>query len=552
MKYLKWFNEATRTVRWMLAGAVLYQLVQVFIALAYVYISKSLVDIATGDPAPMELFLGPGHPMKDGLWLFAGFMVLAILIRISLQSTINYLESKAEIKIGNRLRLKEFNNILLLQSDFRSKFHSGDMVNRLHTDVNSISSAASVSVPNLIGASLKFIAAFIYLLILEPMLAWVLVVVIPVGIVGGRYVMLKIRKLTLAVRESDSKIQSHVQETVQHLSVIKTLEYVDDSSLELDQMHDDFYGKVMRRTRFTIMARILTALAFSIGYAIAFLWGVRGIYIGTVTYGLMTAFLQLVGQIQRPLMELSDQLPTIFHCTASIDRLNEIESMPKEEVAEPVMMDGVAGIRVENLSFTYPDGTERIFSGFSHDFKPGTRTAIVGETGVGKSTLIKLLLSLLKPDEGHIEIYGSEGGSVEASSAGRCNLVYVPQGNSLFSGTVRENLMMGDTQASEDELKEALHTAAADFVLDFPAGLDTQCFEAGGGLSEGQAQRIAIARALLRRGSVLLLDEFSSALDPETENTLLERLTSARTGKTMIFITHRERIADFCDNTLRL
>ena len=266
----------------------------------------------------------------------------------------------------------------------------------------------------------------------------------------------------------------------------------------------------------------------------------------------MTAFLQLVGQIQRPLLEMSEQLPSLFHCSASIDRLMEIEAMPGEEEGEALMMDGIAGVRLENLSFHYPDGEEMIFDNFSHDFKPGSRTAVIGETGIGKSTLIKLLMSLLQADSGKITLYDLKGNCAEASSRTRCNMVYVPQGNTLFSGSIRENLLMGKPDADESQMREALHRAAADFVDRMPEGLDSQCFEAGGGLSEGQAQRIAIARALLRPGSILLLDEFSSALDPETEELLLERLNDGSSDKTMIFITHRERVADYCDSILRL
>ena len=542
MKYLRWISKLAAPVAPMLTGAVLCQLVLVGIALCYVYISKSLVDVASG--------VGEGGARE--LVLLGCAMVLTILLRIAFQSCISYVESKAEIKIANSLRQREFDKLMHLKSDYRKHWHSGDLVNRMQSDVSAVASSIGRVIPNLTGAVLKFSAAFAYMLVLEARLAWLLVLVIPVGVFGGRFVLRRTRALTLAVREGDGKVQSHVQESVQHLPVIQGLEYGANSSSELEMIQDDFYSKIMRRTRFSIVARILTALAFSLGYAIAFLWGVRGIWLGSVSFGLMTAFLQLVGQIQRPLLEMSEQLPSLFHCSASIDRLMEIEAMPGEEEGEALMMDGIAGVRLENLSFHYPDGEEMIFDSFSHDFKPGSRTAVIGETGIGKSTLIKLLMSLLQADSGKITLYDLKGDCAEASSRTRCNMVYVPQGNTLFSGSIRENLLMGKPDADENQMREALHRAAADFVDRMPEGLDSQCFEAGGGLSEGQAQRIAIARALLRPGSILLLDEFSSALDPETEELLLERLNDGSSDKTMIFITHRERVADYCDSILRL
>ncbi len=542
MKYLRWISKLAAPVAPMLTGAVLCQLVLVGIALCYVYISKSLVDVASG--------VGEGGARE--LVLLGCAMVLTILLRIAFQSCISYVESKAEIKIANSLRQREFDKLMHLKSDYRKHWHSGDLVNRMQSDVSAVASSIGRVIPNLTGAVLKFSAAFAYMLVLEARLAWLLVLVIPVGVFGGRFVLRRTRALTLAVREGDGKVQSHVQESVQHLPVIQGLEYGANSSSELEMIQDDFYSKIMRRTRFSIVARILTALAFSLGYAIAFLWGVRGIWLGSVSFGLMTAFLQLVGQIQRPLLEMSEQLPSLFHCSASIDRLMEIEAMPGEEEGEALMMDGIAGVRLENLSFHYPDGEEMIFDNFSHDFKPGSRTAVIGKTGIGKSTLIKLLMSLLQADSGKISLYDLKGDCAEASSRTRCNMVYVPQGNTLFSGSIRENLLMGKPDADESQMREALHRAAADFVDRMPEGLDSQCFEAGGGLSEGQAQRIAIARALLRPGSILLLDEFSSALDPETEELLLERLNDGSSDKTMIFITHRERVADYCDSILRL
>lgn len=554
MKYLRWFRSVMRQHWLAVAASISIQIVQIAVALGYIYVSRALVDVATGELGRYSWLtsaVGADHRVRNCLLVLGAGMLLAVLARILLGALKSFIETKAELDVTNELRAKQFACLLNLETDYRAKYHSGDIINRLQTDIKTIAAAFTVSVPNLLGTLLKFIAAFTYLALIQPELAWILVVILPAGVFGGRFVMRRIRKYTLAVRQGDSDIQSHVQESIQHLPLLKTLEFTPNTAAELDGIQEEYYGNVMKRTRFSLAARIITGLALSGGYAIAFLWGVRGIYVGTVTYGLMTAFLQLVGQLQQPLMEMSRELPTLFHCTASIDRIREIEGLPQEPVAEPVMLRGTGGIRIEDLSFTYPDGSEKIFDGFSHDFRPGTRTAIVGPTGIGKSTLIKLMLSLVKPDGGRMVFYDGDT-EADASTATLCNLVYVPQGNSLLSGTVRENLLMGDPDADEERLRQALHTAAADFVLDLPSGLDTQCFEAGGGLSEGQAQRIAIARALLRPGSILLLDEFSSALDPETEAALLERLTARGTGKTMIFITHREKISEYCDSILSL
>ena len=385
------------------------------------------------------------------------------------------------------------------------------------------------------------------------MLGLLILVIAPLGIFLGRYVTRRVRKLTHDIRDSDAKVQSHLQESVQHVTLLQSMEHADASASALGELQSGLYDNELRRAKFSVISRIFMMLAFQAGHTVAFLWAVCGISKGTVTYGMMTAFLQLVGQMQRPLVELSSQLPSVIHATASIDRIAEIEQLPREEDVDPCMMPATAGVRFDDVTFGYPGSASVVLQDFSHDFKPGSRTAIVGPTGVGKSTMIRLLLSLLRPQSGEITVYSGVGQvSAPASPATRCNLVYVPQGNSLFSGSVRDNLLMGNPDATEQELRDALHIAAADFVFDLPGGLDAQCFEAGRGLSEGQAQRIAIARALLRPGSILLLDEFSSALDAETEITLMQRLTASLPDHTMIFITHRDRIIDYCDSVLRL
>lgn len=543
MKYLKWFCRAARPYRSRLALTMICHILIAGCAVGFVYVSKKLVDVAVA--------VLSGADVSDTIVVWAAAMVGISLFRILLNALRSYLQTTTEIKLKNRLRKRLFNILLHLQNDGGTRHHSGDVLNRMQEDVRVVSSAFAVSLPNLLGTSLQFVAAFVFLLVLDLRLAVVIIIVVPLGMLIGKFITSRIRNLTLDIRNSDSQVQAHLQESLQHLSVLQSLEYTGASSAALDGLQGNLYGNELRRTRFSVISRGFMGLALQAGHIIAFIWGVTGISQGTITYGMMTAFLQLIGQIQRPLVEMSSQLPALVHSTASIDRLIELESLPREEISEPQLLDGVVGIRLQDVSFAYPDSKEAVLSGFSYDFCPGTRTAIVGPTGVGKSTLIRLLLSLLRPQKGKIEVYNGTS-SAEVSPAVRTNLVYVPQGNTLFSGTVRDNLLMGNPDASEQELKEALHTAAADFVFDSPSGLDTQCFEAGAGLSEGQAQRIAIARALLRPGSILLLDEFSSALDAQTETTLMERLTTRLPDHTMIFITHREKIIDYCDDILRL
>ena len=543
MKYLKWFFRTVRPYWGSLSVMMSCHVLLTACSIGFVYVSKKLVDTAVA-------LLGGAEP-SQGLSFWALLMVSIILFRIVLNALRSYLQTKTEISMKNSLRKRLFDILLHLQNDGGTRHHSGDVLNRLQDDVRVVSNAFAVSLPNLLGTALHFLAALIFLMTLEPRLGLLIVIIAPAGLIIGKFVTRRIRNLTHDIRKTSSQVQSHLQESVQNITLIQSMEYSENSASTLDSIQGELYGNEIRRTRFSVVSRIFISLAFQAGHAVAFLWGVWGISTGKVTYGMMTAFLQLVGQIQRPLADMSGQIPSLIHASASIDRLMELEALPAEEPAEPHLLHGNVGIKLENVSFAYPDNPSDVLHDFSYEFKPGSRTAIVGPTGIGKSTMIRLLLALLKPREGKISLYDSSS-EVPVSSATRINLVYVPQGNSLFSGTVRDNLLMGNPEATQQQLENALRTAAADFVFSLPSGLDTQCFEAGAGLSEGQAQRIAIARSLLRPGSVLLLDEFSSALDAETETLLLERLTKELHGHTMVFITHRDKIIDYCDSVLRL
>ena len=544
-RYVKWFFREIARFRWTFVAVLLFQVVGVAISLFYVWLSKDLVDTA------VEHF--QGDLQRQRIISLAIIFTLVSLSRPILTAIKSYMQSRMAVSMTNSLRQRLFDEMLKTEVDVGRKYHSGDMINRMESDVSAVTNAFCAAVPNLFWAGLQFAAAFACVLYVDLRLSLILVVLLPIAAPAGKFIMKKVRKLTLRIKSSDSRIQSHIQESIQHHTLLRTLEYTDGSSQMLGELQDENYSRNLKRIGFSIIARVLMSLAFTLGYLVAFLWGVRGLSTGVVTYGVMTAILQLVGQLQRPLLQASENLPSLLHCTASIDRLMELEDLPKEEAEDALMLGAPAGVRVWNLSFQYPDGEEKVIDNLSFDFKPGSRIAITGRTGIGKTTLLKLILALSRPTSGSIELYDSET-SVPVSVKTRCNFAYIPQGNTLFSGTVRENLLMGDRNADEERMKEVLHLAAADFVMDLPEGLDTICSEAGGGLSEGQAQRIAVARGLLRPGSIVLLDEFSSALDPATEEEMLSRLTAKDglcAGKTMIFITHRESILNFCDSELK-
>lgn len=538
-KYFIWFWSAVRPVKWSVAAQVMVQIVRVACSMGFVVAGKQLVDIATGKA-------------EGSLAFYISLLVGCHLMQIALNAFRSHMQNKSEVRMKVNLREQMFSHLLYSRSDLGGRRHSADIVSRLQEDVRLVSEAMCRSLPSTIGAGLHFLAAFVFLLMYEPRLAWIVALLTPVGIFASKYIMRKSRDLTHDIRNSETDIQTHLQESLQHIVTIKTMDYADESRSSLGGYQESLTKNTMRKSWFSITANAITGLVFAAGYLSAFLWGIAGLKSGAVTYGLMTAFLQLVGQIQRPIMELSHQLPTLSRSVASADRLMDIESLPQELLSgEPKLLEGPVGIRIDNMSFSYEGKDKALYEGFSYDFKPGGVTAITGATGIGKSTLIKLMLSLLSPREGKIEFYGAQE-VVPACPDTRCNLAYVPQGNSLLSGSIRYNLLLANPEATEKMLQDALHTAAADFVSDLPQGIDTDCFERGEGLSEGQAQRIAVARALLRPGRILLLDEFSSALDAHTEGLLMQRLAAKaeNEGLTVIMITHRTEILSYCTQIL--
>ena len=535
---VRWLWKASRDFRMPIACCALVGVMHAGVALLFVYVCKHLIDVATGVSG-------------DSLNAFIVWLALCLAAQLLLSVIRSRLASRTEIRLRNELHRKLFTSLMESRWTGRNALHTGDMLNRLEEDVATVSDALCRTVPAVFITLAQLAGALWFLSLLDVRLAGILVFIMPVALLLSKSYVRKMRRMSRDIRDTDSRIQSHLQENLQHRILIRTLEYTMQSIQRLTALQLSLQGKVMQRTDFSIFSRSMVQIGFMAGYAVAFLWGVFGLRDGTVTFGMMAAFLQLVAQIQRPMVDLSRQIPAFIRVVTSTERIAELADLPQEKQGSPIHLDGDTGVRIEHVSYTYPDGDRKVLDDFTHDFRPGSLTAIVGETGVGKSTLIKLVLALFQPDDGTITFYNGRQ-TAAASPLTRCNLSYVPQGNTLLSGTIRDNLLMGNPRATETDLRSALHTAAADFVLALPHGLDTVCGEQGIGLSEGQAQRIAIARGLLRPGGILLLDEPTSSLDSETEKILLERLSYHLQGKTLILITHRETIAQLCHSVVRM
>lgn len=520
----------------------------VILALAFIYASKQVIDIATG--------------ATTGSLVHAAILTVILLIAQLLCGTADtWISTRMQIETGNALRHRLFSRLLQSCWNELERFHTGDIVNRVEQDTSAIVTLLTSSIPAFIVTGVQLVAAFVFFCYLDPSLPWLIVAILPVFLLGSRFYMRRMRRYTHEIRQSDSHIQSVIQESLQHRTVIKTLEQSERHLGKLDNLQDMLRSQVMGRTRFSLFARTMVAFAFSGGYLTAFLWGAVRLSTGSITFGTMTAFLQLVGKVQRPVLDLSRLIPSVVNALTAIDRLLELEELPAETSGKAIFFDTTPDLVLNDITFCYPASDDPVFNHFSCSFPAGSCTAVIGETGKGKTTLIRLLLALATPQEGSITLsspnsqlatLNSQLSTLKVSPQTRSNFVYVPQGNTLFSGTIRDNLLMGNPQATDVAMHQALRTATADFVFNLPKGIDSSLNEQGGGLSEGQAQRIAIARALLRPGSILLLDEATSALDPETEYQLIKNLRNNYTGKTFIFVTHHPAVAEACETIIRL
>ena len=539
-KYLVWLWQNTRGIRWNMLVRIVAGIGRVAFGLLMVWLCKQFIDVTirTGS--------------SDDILLMIAALVATISGGIICRQVYYYFGVKASAFQSTSIRLRIFSHLFRRQMFEQKELHSGDVTSRLEKDIDVVSDATTSLVPDITVTLVQLLGAFLFMNMMDARLAWALLLLTPIFLVVGKLFARQMRKMTLDIRRQESIIQMLVQETMEHNAVLRSLESGDWVTGRLDDMQQDLKGKINRRARFTVVSRLLIASSFSFGYIIAFIWGAMQLRTGAITFGVMTSFLQLVSQIQHPILQMLNMLPQAIHASASIDRLEELEQMEaEEEQSSGQLISGPLGVSVQDVSFQYADGDREVLSHFSYNFHPGSKTALMGITGAGKTTLFRLLLALIKPNEGTLTIYGRRGKEY-ISEKTRSNFVFVPQGNTLMSGTIRYNLQLAKPDATDQELHQVLHTAMADFVFQLPEGIDTECGERGAGLSEGQAQRIAIARGLLRPGNIMLLDEISASLDEQTEHELYRRLFEAYPQKTMIFITHRQLVCELCDQIIKL
>ncbi|KXB45899.1 ABC transporter, ATP-binding protein [Bacteroidales bacterium KA00344] len=536
-KFLRWLWDAWRGNRLQATLNALIGLGTVGVSLAQVWAVQHAIDVAAGS-------------VDGSLYAAVGLMGGLVLCGFALNISGVWVRNILGVRAQNRMQQRMLDRILRSQWQGKEALHSGDVLNRLEIDVGNVVTFLTEVIPNTLSVLALFIGAFWYLFSMDATLALITVAIIPVFVLLSKVYVSRMRKLNRAVRSSDSDVQSVLQETIQNRMLIKTLESEGPMVDRLETTQGILRHRVVKRTAFSVLSNFILNFGFAAGYLVAFLWAAVRLADHTLTFGGMTAFLQLVNRIQSPARSLTKLVPAFVSVFTAVERLMELEENPLEEQGTPIELSAPCGVRLQQVSYRYDDVDGDVIRDLDFDFRPGSCTAVLGETGAGKTTLVRMILGLVAPQHGTVEIYNDRKRRV-LSPRLRCNFVYVPQGNTLMSGTIRDNLRLGKLDATDEEMEEALKKSCAEFVMELPEGLDTVCSESGGGLSEGQAQRIAIARALLRDRSIMLFDEATSALDPETERHLLQNILAAH-DKTVIFITHRPAVVDYCDQTLTI
>lgn len=498
---------------------------------------KIMIDCAqqghlNGLPVPMLMFAG------------------LLLIQAGVSSLQSIRQAALCVSISGRIRESIYGTLAKSQWQSFSAFHSDDILTRLTSDGDLVASALVNTIPSMISLTVNIVAAMAVLFTYEPMLALLAFLLGPAGVLLSRVWGKKIKKYHKSFQESESYSRERLHEYLENMLIIKSFNLELPSQERLKEIHMRRLHFAGRRAQTGACANIALYISYALGYCLALCWGSYRMAAshGTYSFGTFSAFLQLVNQIQGPFSGLAGALSVLIQSLASTERLMELDGLEPDTYGIMPAQPAAFGISFEDVSFCY--GAHAVFQSANCEILPGAITAVVGPSGEGKTTMLRLILAILQPQNGEIRIIGDAGKSLYSVNAGiRQWISYVPQGNTLFSGTIRENMLFTCPDATEKEIIKALRSACAwNFVQRLPRRMDSKIGEHGLSLSEGQAQRIAIARALLRRAPMLILDEATSALDIETECAVLRFIR--REHRTCILVTHREAPLRICDKIL--
>lgn len=560
--------QKNNTLKWLFAvpeKKIVYILILIFVqtlhgasGVLYALLLRNIVDCAV-------------NKSTDGFFLNVGFIILLVLAQLAMRAIIRFLNELSKSSIENIFKERLMKNLLVKDFASVATVHSGEWLNRLTNDTVVVAEGYTEIIPGIAGMAVKMIGAVVMIIILQPMFACIL---LPGGamIIFFTYAFRKIlKRLHKNVQEKDGSLRIFLQETLGNMMMIRSFSAEHQTETEMTTKTHEHKAERMRKNHFSNFCNI----GFGAGINGIYLLGVCycgwGILTGTITYGTLTAITQLISQIQSPFANITGYLPKFYAMTASAERLMEIEEFADDSVEPPMNLNSVTefytdhmtSFGLKNAEFTYyppsdsvktaaKDNMPVVLKDISLEIKKGDYTAFTGQSGCGKSTVIKLLMCIYRPDSGSCFIRTKDSSIEELSPKWHRMFAYVPQGNKLMSGTIREAVSFADRSQKEDDEKimQALKIACADdFVLALDDGVDTLLGERGTGLSEGQTQRIAIARAIFSDSPVLILDEATSALDVATEKQLLENLRKM-TNKTVIIVTHRPAAFAICDRVL--